>query len=216
MTPQRFATLKKVLNQRQPDLTVVMDGVHKPHNFNAIIRTCDAVGVFETHYIPVTERYRELTNTGKGSQKYVYARRHETFSDISKPLKEQGYQLLAAHLSDDAVDFRTIDFTRPTALVMGAELEGLNPETAQLVDQHVIIPMQGMVESLNVSVACAIMLYEAQRQRLAAGLYDQPRLPSEIYEKTLFEWCWPRVAELCQEQGRDYPPLNESGEFESF
>lgn len=216
MTPQRFATLKKVLDQRQPDLTVVMDGVHKPHNFNAIIRTCDAVGVFEAHYIPVTERYRELTNTGKGSEKYVYARRHNHFSEIGPALKDRGYQLLAAHLSDEAVVFRGIDFTRPTALVMGAELEGLNPETAEMVDQHVIIPMQGMVESLNVSVACAIMLYEAQRQRLTAGLYDQPRLTSEIYEKTLFEWCWPRVAELCQQQGRDYPALNESGEFEPF
>ena len=216
MTPERFATLKKVLNYRQPDLTVVMDGVHKPHNFNAIIRTCDAVGVFEAYYVPVTERYRELTNTGKGSEKYVYARRHNHFSEIGPALKDRGYQLLAAHLSDEAVVFRGIDFTRPTALVMGAELEGLNPETAQKVDQHVIIPMQGMVESLNVSVACAIMLYEAQRQRLAAGLYDQPRLASEVYEKTLFEWCWPRVAELCQEQGRDYPSLNESGEIESF
>ncbi len=216
MTPERFATLKKVLNYRQPDLTVVMDGVHKPHNFNAIIRTCDAVGVYESHYIPVTERYRELTNTGKGSEKYVYARRHNHFSEIGPVLKDRGYQLLAAHLSDEAVDFRAIDFTRPTALVMGAELEGLNPETAKQVDQHVIIPMQGMVESLNVSVACAIMLYEAQRQRLAAGLYDQPRLAPEVYEKTLFEWCWPRVAELCQQQGRDYPVLNESGEFEPF
>ncbi|GAA4810939.1 tRNA (guanosine(18)-2'-O)-methyltransferase [Marinicella pacifica] len=216
MTPQRFATLKKVLDQRQPDLTVVMDGVHKPHNFNAIIRTCDAVGVFEAHYIPVTERYRELTNTGKGSEKYVYAHRHNHFSEIGPVLKNQGYQLLAAHLSDEAVDFRAIDFTRPTALVMGAELEGLNPKTAQQVDQHVIIPMQGMVESLNVSVACAIMLYEAQRQRLAAGLYDNIRLDEETYRKTLFEWCWPRVAELCQEQDRDYPPLDASGEFESF
>jgi len=216
MNPERFATLKKVLDKRQPDLTVVMDGVHKPHNFNAIIRTCDAVGVFEAHYIPVIERYRELTNTGKGSEKYVYARRHDTFSDISKPLKDQGYQLLAAHLSAEAVDFRDIDFTRPTALVMGAELEGLNPETAQQVNQHVIIPMQGMVESLNVSVACAIMLYEAQRQRLAAGLYDNIRLDEETYRKTLFEWCWPRIAELCQQQGRDYPNLDESGEFKSF
>lgn len=216
MTPQRFATLKKVLDQRQPDLTVVMDGVHKPHNFNAIIRTCDAVGVFEAHYIPVTERYRELTNTGKGSEKYVAAHRHETFTDIAQPLKKQGYQLLAAHLSDEAVDFREIDFTRPTALVMGAELEGLHPETAKRVDQHVIIPMQGMVESLNVSVACAIMLYEAQRQRLAAGLYDEVRLNTDVYNKTLFEWSWPKVAELCQQQGRDYPVLDESGEFQSF
>src|SRR5690554_3466853 len=95
MNPERFATLKNVLDKRQPDLTVVMDGVHKPHNFNAIIRTCDAVGVYEAHYIPVTERYRELTNTGKGAEKYVNAHRHETFTDIAQPLKKQGYQLLA-------------------------------------------------------------------------------------------------------------------------
>lgn len=216
MTPQRFARLKQVLQARQTDLTVVMDWVHKPHNFNAIIRSCDAVGVFETHYIPVEEGYRPLTNTAKGSQKYVVANQHDNFSTIAEQLKASGHQLLAAHLSDEAVDFREVDYTQPTAIVMGAELEGVQPATAAMVDQHIIVPMVGMVESLNVSVACALILYEAQRQRAAAGMYDKCSLDSETYRQTLFEWCWPKIAELCQKQGKPYPELDAVGEFKSF
>lgn len=216
MTPERFEKLKQVLKARQTELTVVMDWVHKPHNFNAIIRSCDAVGVYETHYIPVEEGYRPLTNTAKGSQKYVLAHQHDSFSEIAAQLKASGHQLLAAHLSDEAVDYRTIDYTKPTAIVMGAELEGVQPSTAAAVDQHVIIPMVGMVESLNVSVACALILYEAQRQRALAGMYDERSLDDETYRQILFEWCWPKIARLCQEQDRPYPELDEVGEFKSF
>ncbi len=193
-----------------------MDWVHKPHNFNAIIRSCDAVGVFETHYIPVEEGYRPLTNTAKGSQKYVTANKHNDFASVAKELKASGHQLLAAHLSDKAVDYRTIDYTKPTAVVMGAELEGVSPDTADTVDQHIIIPMVGMVESLNVSVACALILYEAQRQRQAANMYDSPSLDPEVFDKVLFEWCWPKIASLCQRLGKPYPELDEVGEFKSF
>ncbi len=216
MTPERFNRLKAVLQARQTDLTVVMDWVHKPHNFNAIIRSCDAVGVYETHYIPVEEGFRPLTNTAKGSQKYVIANKHDNFSKVADKLKGSGYQLLAAHLSTEAVDYRCIDYTKPTAIVMGAELEGVQTSTADSVDQHIIIPMVGMVESLNVSVACALILYEAQRQRAAAGLYEQQSLDEATYQKVLFEWCWPKIAKLCQKQGRSYPELDEFGEFKSF
>ena len=213
MTPERYRRLRQVLQARQTDLTVVMDWVHKPHNFNAIIRSCDAVGVFEAHYIPVEEGYRPLTNTAKGSQKYVVAHQHDCFADVAAQLKGSGHQLLAAHLSADAVDYREMDYTRPTAIVMGAELEGLSPSTAELVDQHIVIPMVGMVESLNVSVACALILYEAQRQRQAAGMYQQQSLDQATYDRVLFEWCWPKIARLCQRQNKPYPPLDENGEF---
>ncbi len=216
MTPERFNKLQQVLRARQLDLTVVMDWVHKPHNFNAIIRTCDAVGIHETHYIPVTEGYRPLTNTAKGAQKYVLAHRHENFTEIAGQLKSSGHQLLAAHFSDQAVDYRTIDYTQPTAIVMGAELEGVSPTTAEQVDAHILIPMIGMVSSLNVSVACALILYEAQRQRQLAGMYDQMSFEQDTYEQLLFEWCWPKVADLCRRQGRPYPPLDEFGDFKSF
>jgi tRNA (guanosine-2'-O-)-methyltransferase len=216
MTPERFKKLNQVLQTRQADLTVVMDWVHKPHNFNAIIRSCDAVGVYEAHYIPVKSGYRPLTNTAKGSQKYVMAHKHENFVSVARDLKAKGYQLLAAHFTDQAVDYREVDYTLPTAVVMGAELEGMSQTTADEVDQHIIIPMQGMVQSLNVSVACALILYEAQRQRQAAGMYDRQSLNQAAYEQTLFEWCWPKIAALCRSQGKPYPPLDEFGEFISF
>ena len=216
MTPERFQKLKKILQARQTDLTVVMDWVHKPHNFNAIIRSCDAVGIFEAHYIPVKEGYRPLANTAKGSQKYVLANKHEDFAMAAQQLKKKGHQLLAAHLSDKAVDYRRIDYTQPTAIVMGTELDGMSQSTAEQVDHHIIIPMLGMVESLNVSVACALILYEAQRQRQSAGMYENQSLDQKTFDQVLFEWSWPKIAELCQRQGKPYPLLDEVGEFKSF
>ncbi len=216
MTPTRFKKLNQVLKARQTDLTVVMDWVNKPHNFNAIIRSCDAVGVFEAHYIPVKQGYRSFGHTAKGSQKYVLAHKHEDFSSAAQQLKAKGHQLLAAHFSDQAVDYRTVDYTQPTAIVMGAELQGMSQSTVDQVDQHIVIPMQGMVESLNVSVACALILYEAQRQRLAVGMYETQSLDQDTYKQTLFEWSWPKIAELCRREGKPYPSLDEDGDFSSF
>ena len=216
MTPERFQTIRAVLDKRQPDLTVVMDGVNKPHNFNAIVRNCDATGVFAAHYIPIEdgEKFKLLKHTAKGSQKYVQVHRHEHFSMAAEQLKASGHQLLAAHLSEQAVDFRSVDYTKPTAIVLGAELHGVSDETLNSVDQHIVIPMVGMVESFNVSVAAALILYEAQQQRMRAGLYDQSRLPEEVYQKILFEWCWPKVAAHYQRLGKPYPELDEQGYFE--
>jgi len=216
MTPERYHTIRAVLDKRQPDLTVVMDGVHKPHNFNAIVRSCDATGVFAAHYIPVedAEKFKLLKNTAKGSQKYVQVQRHDDFSAAAQQLKASGHQLLAAHLSDKAVDFRSVDYTKPTAIVLGAELQGVSESTLQQVDEHIVIPMVGMVESFNVSVAAALILYEAQQQRMRAGFYDQPALAPDVYQKTLFEWCWPKVAAHYQRHGQSYPDLDEHGYFE--
>ncbi len=211
MTPQRFALIQSVLARRQPDLTVVMDGVHKPHNLNAIIRSCDAVGVLEAHYVPVTGGYEPLNHYAKGAQKWVRTHEHASFSEAAKTLKERGFQLLAAHLSATAVDYRQVDYTRPTAIVLGEELHGISEKTAALADKHIVIPMLGMTESLNVSVAAAVILFEAQKQRLAHGMYENCRLPTHIYQKLLFEWTWPDVARRLQQQGKPYPPLDENG-----
>ncbi len=216
MTPERYENLKKVLSLRQLDLTVLMDGVHKPHNFNAIIRTCDAVGVFGAHYVPVKGGYKPFSITAKGSQKYIEAKKHLKVEHAIKELKGQGMQILAAHLSKEAVDFRTIDYTQPTAVVMGSELRGIEADTARLVDKHITIPMMGMVESLNVSVACAVILHEAQQQRLDAGMYKERSLSDEDYERLLFEWSWPKIARLCRRLNRPYPLLNEDGDFNKF
>ncbi len=214
MTPERYNKIKQVLQNRQMDLTVIMDNIHKPHNFNAIVRTCDAVGIQDVQYIPVTKGYRQLNYYAKGSQKWVKAHKHNTFPAVAGKFKDKGYQLLAAHFSDEAVDYRQINYTIPTAIVMGTELKGINDETASIVDKHITIPMHGMIASLNVSVACAVILFEAQQQRLAANMYGKRTMLDERYDKLLFEWSYPRIARMYREKNQPYPVLDEEGYFQ--
>ncbi len=213
MTPERFQKIKAVLRKRQTDLTVIMDNIHKPHNFNAIVRTCDAIGIQDVQYVPVTKGYRQLNYYAKGSQKWVEAHQYKDFVTVADEFKGKGYQLLAAHFSDQAVDYREIDYTQPTAVVMGTELEGISDETAAIVDQHIIVPMQGMVASLNVSVASAVILFEAQKQRMAAGMYDERSMQDERYHRLLFEWSYPRIARMYRDKQQPYPLLDEEGYF---
>ena len=213
MIPRRYERIKQVLNQRQPDLTVLMEDVHKPHNLSAIIRTCDAVGVFEVHAV---NRHRDTltySQVAQGSEKWVRLNFHADINTAIKHLQQHNHQVYAAHLSDIAVDYREVDYTQPTAILLGTEKWGVTNEAAALVDGHIIIPMQGMVQSLNVSVANAVVLFEAQRQRLQAGFYNQVRLDPETYQKTVFEWGYPDVAEMYQREGKPYPELGEQGEI---
>ena len=214
MTPERYNKIKQVLHNRQMDLTVIMDNIHKPHNFNAIVRTCDAVGVQDVQYIPVTKGYRQLNYYAKGSQKWVEAHKYDDFSSVATEYQGKGHQLLAAHFSDQAIDYRQIDYTIPTAIVMGTELKGISDKTADIVDKHIIVPMNGMIASLNVSVACAVILFEAQQQRLAAGMYNKRTMPDERYNKLLFEWSYPRIARMYREKNEPYPVLDEDGYFQ--
>lgn len=201
MTPERLARIRSVLDKRQPDLTVLMERVHKPHNFSAILRSCDAVGVLEAHAIPAkhgipnleeTENLRlegkTFNETSGSAAKWVGLCIHEDTPSAFAHLKAKGFQVLAAHFSERAVDYRQADYTRPTCILLGTEKWGVSPEAAELSDAHVIIPMMGMVQSLNVSVAAAVILFEAQRQRLQAGLYSQPRLSPEQYQEVLQAW----------------------------
>lgn len=144
-----------MLARRQPDLTVCMEQVHKPHNVSAIIRTADAVGVHEVHAVWPGSRMRTMASAAAGSNSWVQVKTHRTIGDAVAHLKGQGMQILATHLSDNAVDFREIDYTRPTCILMGQEKTGITQEALALADQDIIIPMIGMVQSLNVSVASA-------------------------------------------------------------
>ena len=165
MTPERISRLRGVLDRRQPDLTVVTDFVHKQRNLSAIVRICDAAGVLQIHPVLGDEDYKAFRGTAMGSHNWVEVCRHPTVEDALAPLARSGYQLVGADPAPGAVDFRDVDYTLPTALVLGAERRGLGREGRSLLDVPVSIPMFGMVGSLNVSVAAGIMIYEALRQR---------------------------------------------------
>jgi len=213
LLPRRFERLKAVLDRRMGDLTVLLEHVDKPHNLSAILRSCDAVGVLEAHAVCLAGRLPTFNSTAQGSQKWVPLHRHESSAEALQALKARGFKVYGTMLSDTAVDYRSCDFTGPTAFVLGAEKWGLSPEAAALVDQGVIIPMQGMVQSLNVSVATATLLFEALRQRQAAGLVPEAGegVEPERYGRLLFEWAYPQVAAWCQREGRPYPTLDAEG-----
>ena len=166
MTPERQARMAAVAARRQPDLTVFCERVHKPHNFAAILRTCDAVGIMEAHAVPPTGGLPALNHTSQGAQRWVDVRRHPDAASGIAHLRERGFRLIAAHLTDRAVDFRAVDYTRPVAVVLGTEKFGVDSQVLAACDDALYIPMAGMAQSLNVSVAAAVALYHARSDRL--------------------------------------------------
>jgi tRNA (guanosine-2'-O-)-methyltransferase len=214
MTPERFQKIKDILNKRQPDLTVVLDNVHKPHNLAAIIRSCDAVGISDIYGISSNEQKVGINlKSASGSNHWVNLHIHHSVPNVISELKQSGFSIYAANGSAKAIDYRKVDYTKPSVIVLGAELDGISPETLDMVDEEIKIPMQGMVESLNVSVANAVILFEAQRQRLQAGLYEKCRLDKNTVEKLLFEFSYPEAAKVYQSKGEPYPELDTEGQI---
>lgn len=215
MTIERFNKIKACLEKRQPDLAVITDHMHKPHNVSAVMRTCDAAGVFSLHAVmPENEDFRARSGIAMGSDKWLDLSVHSHIETAMERLKNEGFRIVAVHKSDRSGNFREVDYCQKTAVLFGAELFGVSEEAAALADDHVSIPMQGMVESYNVSVAAAIVLTEAQRQRDAAGFYSARRLDQATYNRTLFKWYRRREAEYCDEHGLDYPDIDlETGEL---
>ncbi len=211
MGPKRFARLRRVLDRRQPDLTVLMERVNKSHNFSAILRNCDAVGILEVHVVPPVKGLELHQETSAGTAKWIRVHRHSSGAEALEMLKRSGHQVVAAHAGADSLDFREPDYTRPTALMMGAELFGLSDEALAGADVRIRIPMVGMARSLNVSVATALILYEAYRQRKSAGLYSRCRLAPERRDRILFEWAYPDLARRLRSEGDPYPTLDENG-----
>ena len=211
MTPERFLKIKTVLGLRQPDLTVLTDSVHKSHNTSAILRTCDAVGIHRVHAISPGGDLRRHHMISGGSQRWVDVVVHTSSEEATSVLKSQGWRLVAAHPGDGAKDYRDMDYTQKVAIIFGSELEGLAPNITKKADDVIAIPTNGFVASLNVSVAAALILFEACRQRETQGLYEQSRLSCEEFNNTLFEWAYPQIAERCRMRDQPYPALTQDG-----
>jgi tRNA (guanosine-2'-O-)-methyltransferase len=213
MTPERLQRINEMLDKRQPDLTVCMEGVHKTHNLAAVVRTCDAIGVSDVHAVWKSEEAEVRGGSAAGSQNWIDVHNYHNTTDAITTLKAQGMQVLVTNLSNTAIDFREIDYTKPTAIILGQEKFGASEAALAMADQDIVIPMVGMVQSLNVSVACSVVLYEAQRQRQLAGMYNKAKLSHERRQKTLFEGGHPIFAEACQRKGLPYPIIDDEGQI---
>jgi tRNA (guanosine-2'-O-)-methyltransferase len=188
-TPERIAKVERVLSSRQADLRVVLEGVTIAHNASAVIRTCDAAGVLHLDLVspnPELLRFNEAISTR--ADKWLEIAVHPTPAECLEPLKKAGFEIVATHLQKDAVPYTDVDFAKPVALVFGSEGEGITDACLALADKVVRIPMFGMVQSLNLSVSVAVILYEALRQRAAKGYLNEARLPAEEFERLKRQW----------------------------
>lgn len=213
MLPERFHRLRRVLDRRQPDLTLLMERVNKPHNLAAILRNCDAVGILEVHAVPPERGLAVQGDTSGGTGRWIRVQSHPEGPTAIRTLQDSGFQVVAAHPGREAMDFRDVDYTQPTAFMLGAELFGISEPSLALADLSVRIPMLGMAHSLNVSVAASLLLYEALRQREAAGMYDSSRLDPVLRRRLLFEWAYPKLAHRLRQADRAYPELDEEGQI---
>ena len=197
------------------DLTLLVENVEKPHNLSAILRSCDAVGVLEAHAVGKGNKINTFNSTAQGSQKWVTLREHANIASAVQKLKAVGFKIYGTNLAVNAKDYRSCDFTGPTAFILGAEKWGLSQTATNLTDESIFIPMRGMVQSLNVSVAAATLLFEALRQREREGITPKSGegMSQELYKQKLFEWAYPEVAQWCILEGRKYPKLNNQGEI---
>jgi tRNA (guanosine-2'-O-)-methyltransferase len=196
MTPERSDKFQKVLSCRQSDLAIVMENVHDPHNISAVMRTCDAVGIQDIYVInSIMPKHTYFgPKSSSSAAKWLTVHQYSSMEDCILALRARFKKIYTTHLSTDAVSLYDIDFTiESVALVFGNEHDGVSEEMRKTADGNIIIPQVGMIQSLNISVACAISIYEAYRQKKNAGHYDQPSLSEERMQEISTIWSKPKV-----------------------
>jgi tRNA (guanosine-2'-O-)-methyltransferase len=190
MTEERKQKMETVLSKRQNNLTVVLENVFDPHNISAVMRSCDAVGVQEIYVlntkIPLHKKWGDRSSSS--AHKWLTVHQYTNVTECFNILRNKYEKILATHLSSGALSLYEVDFTDKLALVFGNEHEGVSEEVRSLADGNFIIPQVGMISSLNISVACAVSLYEAFRQKQLKGHYNQSSLTAEEYFLVSNQW----------------------------
>ncbi|MBN8700295.1 MAG: RNA methyltransferase [Chitinophagales bacterium] len=190
MTPERYDRLTSVLNKRQPDITVVLENVFDPHNISAVMRTCDAVGLQDIYILNTRiPRHKKWgTRSSSSAAKWLTIHQYTDAAECFAELRKHYRKIYTTHLSSDAAGLHQLNLAEPVALVFGNEHSGVSEEIIAMADGNFIIPQVGIIRSLNISVACAVTLYEAFRQKSLAGHYDQVKLEGEKLQRLRTEW----------------------------
>lgn len=189
-TEQRVSKIRSVLEKRQPDFSLVLENVHDPHNLSAVLRSCDAVGVLEVCLLYHSgQTIPGLADSSSASaRKWLFFKQFTDVESCYNYLRQSGKKIYTTHMGKNSVDLYEMDLTNPIALVFGNEHSGVSEEAYKLADGNFLIPQVGMVQSLNISVAAAISVYEVFRQKRLAGQYNNIKLPEKIYNSILKEW----------------------------
>jgi tRNA (guanosine-2'-O-)-methyltransferase len=207
ITRRRLQRMASVLARRQPDVSIVLEDVHDPHNVSAVLRSCDATGVFDVHLVYEIDQPPELsTGVAAGTQRWLQITNQPSIDDCYAALRDQGKTIYATTLAGEALDLYDVDLTKPCALIFGNENRGLSSRAIHEADACIRIPMMGMAESLNISVACAVILFETMRQRQLAGLFCDASVEEETMRATLEHWLERDDRDLCAADDADFNP----------
>ena len=190
MTNERRQRIENVLSKRQNDLTIVLENVFDPHNISAVMRSCDAVGVQEIFVLntKIPRHKKWGARSSSSAAKWLTVHQHDNNEECFTELRKKYSSILTTHLSSDAVSLYQLDLSRSVALVFGNEHAGVSEEIRRMADGNFIIPQVGMIQSLNISVACAVTLYEAFRQKQEAGHYQRQKLSVSEYKVISNQW----------------------------
>jgi tRNA (guanosine-2'-O-)-methyltransferase len=190
MTPERKDKLLSVIRRRQNDLAVVLENVQDPHNISAVMRTCDAVGVQDIYVLNTRiPRHKKFgPRSSSSAAKWLTVHQFDNAGECFKELRKRYQRILTTHLASDSVNLYEINFTGNIALVFGNEHSGVSDEIRQLADGNFLIPQMGIIRSLNISVACAVTLYEAYRQKSIAGHYNNEKLSTALQQELFANW----------------------------
>jgi tRNA (guanosine-2'-O-)-methyltransferase len=190
MTPERKERITNVLNKRQGNITVVLENVFDPHNISAVMRTCDAIGMQEIYVLntKIPKHKKWGAKSSSSAAKWLTIHQFTDAENCFSELRDKYNKIYTTHLETNSISLYEIDFTQKIALIFGNEHDGVSEEIRNLSDGNFIIPQVGIIKSLNISVACAVTLYEAFRQKNIAGNYEKRNLPEEQYRALFDQW----------------------------
>ena len=204
---RRIDKFKEVISRRQLDIAVLLENVHDPHNVGAVLRSCDSVGIQHIYILNTDprlqhpERYESLS-TSSGAAKWMNIHYSENMDQLVTEIKSRFGKLISTHLSSDAKSVYDMDFSESFCLAFGNEHEGISEELLSKSDANMIIPQFGMVQSLNISVACAVSLFEVCRQRIQSNRYNVNDLGElNTKQQTLLEE-WINIHKASKIKGR--------------
>jgi len=196
VTPERTEKFWSVIKRKQKGLAVILENVDDPHNISAVLRSCDAVGVHEVFLLDTAQRsdYQLGRKSSASADKWQIIHRFNDLEACFSAVRKSYQRVLTTHLSEDAESIFETELSTSVALLFGNEKDGVSNEALAAADGNIVIPQQGLIESLNISVACAVTLFEAMRQRQAKGMYEQSAF-SQAELQVMFD-TWEAKSEL--------------------
>ncbi|MBK9734219.1 MAG: RNA methyltransferase [Saprospiraceae bacterium] len=209
ITKERIERFKQVISKRQKNLTIILENVHDPHNIGAVMRSCDAVGITEIYLVYTEEGNNNVrqyigSNSASGAKKWVKALFFQDLESCFEAVRNKYSKIFGTHLSVESSSLYDLDLTESVALVFGNEQKGISEEAKTFLDGNFIIPQYGMVQSLNISVACAVSLFEASRQRKAKKMYEADFNDANDEHVSMFnEFVQSHYAESIEKAGRN-------------